>query len=167
MGHVGLTPQTVSKLGGYKVQGRSALAARGLVDAAAAVEAAGAFALVLECVPSDVAREITERLEIPTIGIGAGPHCDGQVLVFHDLLGLGLGDFQPRFVKRYANLGKLAVEAVQAFVAEVEGGVFPAEEHGFAMKAAEEEKLQGSLSLPLRGVVADGLVAPTPDQPGD
>lgn len=163
MGHIGLTPQTVSKLGGYKVQGKSALAARHLVDAAIALEDAGAFALVLECVPSDVTKEITDRLEIPTIGIGAGPHADGQVLVFHDLLGLGSGQFQPRFVKRYAELGKLAVEAIQQFVSEVKDGSFPAPEHGFAMKRGEGERLPETLSRPRRGAVGDGLVAGVDD----
>ena len=161
MGHVGLTPQTVSKLGGYRVQGRSALAARHIVDAAAALEDAGAFAVVLECVPSDVAREITERLEIPTIGIGAGPDCDGQVLVYHDLLGLSRDGFSPRFVKQYVDLGSQAVEAIQRFVGEVRGGAFPAAEHTFTMEDGEGAKLGAALSRPLRGVVADGLVAPS------
>lgn len=163
MGHVGLTPQTVSKLGGYKVQGRSALAARSLVDAASALEEAGAFAVVLECVPSDVSRELTERLEISTIGIGAGPHVDGQVLVWHDLLGLNRGH-QPKFVKRYAALGDLAEEAIKRFVSEVQSGAFPAPEHGYAMSSGEDQKLGGALSLPLRGAVADGLIAPAGDE---
>ncbi len=165
MGHVGLTPQTVSKLGGYKVQGRSALAARTLVDATSALEDAGAFAVVLECVPSDVAREVTERLEIPTIGIGAGPSCDGQVLVFHDVLGLSRGGFSPRFVKQYADLGDQAVAAIKTFVGEVQAGEFPATEHTFKMKGGEGSKLSGALSRPVRGAVADGLVAPSPDSP--
>ncbi|MEZ6189526.1 MAG: 3-methyl-2-oxobutanoate hydroxymethyltransferase [Planctomycetota bacterium] len=163
VGHIGLTPQTVGQLGGYKVQGKSALAARHLVDAAIALEDAGAFALVLECVPSDVTKEITDRLEIPTIGIGAGPHCDGQVLVFHDLLGLGSGRFQPRFVKRYAELGDLAVEALQRYVQEVQEGSFPGPEHGFAMSRGEGERLPGALSKPRRGAVGDGLVAGVDD----
>lgn len=159
MGHVGLTPQTVSKLGGYKVQGKSALAARHLVDATLALEDAGAFAIVLECVPSDVADEITQRLEIPTIGIGAGPKTDGQVLVFHDVLGVFVGGFSPRFVKRYANLGEQAVAAIAEFVQEVQTGAFPGPEHGFSMSEGEEGKLQNVLSRPTRGAVADGLVA--------
>lgn len=163
MGHVGLTPQTVSKLGGYKVQGRSALAARSLVDAASALEEAGAFAVVLECVPSDVSRELTERLEIATIGIGAGPHVDGQVLVWHDLLGLNRGHV-PKFVKRYAELGDLAEAAIKRFVSEVQSGAFPAAEHGYAMSSGEDQKLGGALSLPLRGAVADGLIAPAGDE---
>jgi len=163
MGHIGLTPQTVGKLGGYKVQGKSALAARHLADEAEALEEAGVFAIVLECVPSDVSRELTERLRVPTIGIGAGPHADGQVLVFHDLLGLNRSGFSPRFVNRYAELGDAAVEAIRSFVSDVREGTFPAEEHAFAMKAGETEKLPDTLSLPVRGAVADGLVAPTGD----
>jgi len=166
MGHVGLTPQTVSKLGGYKVQGRSALAARHLVDSAAALEEAGAFAVVLECVPSDVAREVTERLDVPTIGIGAGRDTDGQVLVYHDLLGLSRGGFAPRFVKRYADLGDAAVDAVGRYVAEVQSGAFPADEHGFTMSEGEGDKLGSALSQPLRGAVADGLVAPAGEDDG-
>ncbi len=165
VGHLGLTPQSVSMLGGYRVQGRSALAARAIIDAALGLEDAGAFALVLECVPVDVAREITERLEVPTIGIGAGPHCDGQVLVFHDLLGLSRGGHSPRFVKRYADLAGAAIDAIQAFVGEVQSGAFPAAEHCFQMSEGEDQKLPETLSLPTRGTVADGLVAPTPDEP--
>lgn len=163
MGHVGLTPQTVSKLGGYKVQGRSAVTARHVADSATALEEAGAFAVVLECVPTDVAREISERLTIPTIGIGAGPGTDGQVLVFHDLLGVLVGGHTPRFVKAYANLGEQAVAAIAAFVSEVRAGEFPDEAHSFTMSAGEDAKLSGVLSQPLRGAVADGLVPPTPD----
>ena len=160
VGHVGLTPQTVSKLGGFKVQGRSAVAARHLADATTALEDAGAFAVVMECVPSDVAGEISQRLSIPTIGIGAGPQTDGQVLVFHDLLGVGReDDFTPRFVKQYANLGKLAIEAIQSFVSEVQDRSFPAPEHGFSMSEGEEVKLQSVLSRPTRDQVADGWVA--------
>jgi 3-methyl-2-oxobutanoate hydroxymethyltransferase len=165
MGHLGLTPQTVSKLGGYKVQGRSALAARTIVDGAVALEEAGVFALVLECVPQDVAREVTERLDVPTIGIGAGPHCDGQVLVYHDLLGLGRGGFSPRFVKRYADLGDQAVAAIRTFVEDVQAGAFPAEEHSFTMSDGEDEKLLDALSRPWRGAVADGLIAPAGEDP--
>lgn len=165
MGHLGLTPQTVSMLGGYKVQGRSALAARSIIDAAQGLEDAGVFALVLECVPVDVAREVTERLEVPTIGIGAGAHCDGQVLVFHDLLGLSRGGISPRFVKRYADLSTLAVSAIQQFATEVQSGAFPAEEHCFQMSEGEDQKLPDALSAPHRGTMADGLIAPTPDEP--
>lgn len=124
MGHIGLTPQAVHQLGGFRVQrDREQL----LADAAAVVEA-GAFALVLESVPADLAAEITAAVPIPTIGIGAGPDCDGQVLVFHDLLGL-YPDFQPRFVKRYAELGDAIRNAVESFCREVRNGDFPASQH--------------------------------------
>jgi len=126
MGHIGLTPQSIHKLGGYKVQRQR----EKLLEDARAVEEAGAFAVVLECVPEEVAREITSELSIPTIGIGAGPYCDGQVLVVHDLLGL-LGDFRPRFVKRYVNLRPIISEAVKRYIEEVKEGLFPDEEHTF------------------------------------
>jgi 3-methyl-2-oxobutanoate hydroxymethyltransferase len=125
MGHVGLTPQSIHKFGGFKVQGRGAEARAALLEAASALERAGAFALVLECIPSELAREVTDRLAIPTIGIGAGAACDGQVLVFHDLLGIE-ERIAPRFVRRYAELGKSAREALGAFVADVRSGAFPA-----------------------------------------
>ncbi len=130
MGHIGLTPQTATQLGGFKVQGRDAEAARALEADAKAVEAAGAFALVLECVPSTLAARITQAVSIPTIGIGAGGRCDGQVLVLHDLAGL-FDRFTPKFVKRYADLGRALAEAVEAFRQEVEDGAFPGEEHTF------------------------------------
>jgi 3-methyl-2-oxobutanoate hydroxymethyltransferase len=127
MGHVGLTPQAVHRMGGYRVQGRSEAGAERVLQAALAVEAAGAFAVVLEGMPAPLASEITRALRIPTIGIGAGPDCDGQVLVMHDLL--GLSDWTPSFVKQYANLGAQASQAARRFVEEVDGGKFPAEEH--------------------------------------
>ena len=130
MGHLGLTPQSFRKLGGYKVQGRSAAAAAEILDDARALEAAGCFSLVLECVPSALAREITEAVSIPTIGIGAGPACDGQVLVFHDLVGLS-GEFRPRFVRRYADLGAEIERAARAFSADVKSGEFPSREESF------------------------------------
>lgn len=130
MAHIGLTPQSVLQFGGWRVQGRSAETARRLFDAALALEAAGAFAIVLEAMPSALAEVITSRLHIPTIGIGAGPHCDGQVQVFHDLLGL-LEDFLPRHARRYATLGQNAREAVAAFAAEVASGEFPTDENSF------------------------------------
>ncbi len=130
MGHLGLTPQSVHKLGGFKVQGRGHGAASLLADEAEHLEEIGCFSLVLECVPSELAARISERLNIPTIGIGAGPDCDGQVLVFHDLLGLFEG-FRPRFVKRYAELGRDAVAAVRSYSDEVRSGAFPADEHTF------------------------------------
>jgi 3-methyl-2-oxobutanoate hydroxymethyltransferase len=126
MGHVGLTPQSVRRLGGFKVQRDT----QRLLDDALAVEAAGAFALVVECVPSELAARITETVKIPTIGIGAGPHCDGQVLVTPDLLGL-FDDLHPRFVKQYADLGGDIRQAVASYCREVREGVFPAAEHGF------------------------------------
>ncbi len=132
MAHVGLTPQSINTLGGYKVVGREDEAARVMADAKAC-EAAGAFAIVLEKVPVGLSGEITRALKIPTIGIGAGPDCDGQVLVVDDMLGL-FSDFRPKFVKRYAELGKLADEAIAAYAAEVRTRVFPAPEHGFADK---------------------------------
>lgn len=132
MAHVGLTPQSINTLGGYKVVGREGEAARVMADAKAC-EAAGAFAIVLEKVPVGLSGEITRALKIPTIGIGAGPDCDGQVLVVDDMLGL-FTDFRPKFVKRYAELGKLADEAIAAYAAEVRTRAFPAPEHGFADK---------------------------------
>ncbi|NEY90526.1 3-methyl-2-oxobutanoate hydroxymethyltransferase [Tabrizicola oligotrophica] len=129
MAHIGLTPQAVNTLGGYKVVGREDEADRVMQDALA-VQEAGAFAVVLEKVPMGLAGRITERLEIPTIGIGAGAACDGQVLVIDDMLGL-FTEFRPRFVKRYAELGKAADEAIAAYAADVRARAFPAEEHGF------------------------------------
>ncbi len=128
MGHLGLTPQSIHKLGGFKVQGRDEAAARKLLDDALALEEAGVFSIVLECVPADVAGQITEALAVPTIGIGAGPHCDGQVLVTPDLLGL-FDRFTPKFVKRYAHLAPLVEEAVKTYIDEVKTGKFPAKEH--------------------------------------
>jgi 3-methyl-2-oxobutanoate hydroxymethyltransferase len=130
MGHVGLTPQSVHKLGGYVVQGKDAERAQQLIRDAHALEDAGCYALVLECIPAELARLITGQLAIPTVGIGAGPHCDGQVLVYHDLLGLET-EFKPRFVKRFAELGEAAAAAVARYVAEVKQGSFPADEHSF------------------------------------
>lgn len=124
MGHLGLTPQSVHALGGYRVQGRELEAARAIVDDAIALADAGCFAVVLECVPDAVARLITDTVAIPTIGIGAGRHCDGQVLVFHDLLGLGQGP-EPKFVRRYADLGDVAVSALAQFADDVRAGSFP------------------------------------------
>lgn len=124
MGHLGLTPQSVHALGGYRVQGRELEAARAIVDDAVALAEAGCFAIVLECVPDAVARLITDTVAVPTIGIGAGRHCDGQVLVFHDLLGLGQGP-DPKFVRRYADLGDAGVSALSQFAADVRAGSFP------------------------------------------
>jgi 3-methyl-2-oxobutanoate hydroxymethyltransferase len=129
MGHIGLTPQSIHRMGGYKVQGKGDDAAR-LLEDAKAVEEAGAFSIVLECVPRQLAKEITEAISIPTIGIGAGPDCDGQVLVIHDLLGL-FGEFRPKFVKRYRDLRQSVDGAVKEFIEEVREGVFPDDAHSF------------------------------------
>jgi 3-methyl-2-oxobutanoate hydroxymethyltransferase len=131
MGHVGLTPQSFHKFGGFKVQGRQAGSAREIVEDAVALAQAGCFALVLECVPQGLAAEITGKVTIPTLGIGAGPACDGQVLVFHDVMGLNR-QFQPRFVRRYADLSATIVEAARAFARDVKDGSFPNEEESFS-----------------------------------
>lgn len=130
MGHIGLTPQSIHQMGGYKVQGKIEQQRRKLVEDALAVEEAGAFSLVLECIPAELGQEITEKLSIPTIGIGAGVHCDGQVLVIHDLLGL-LGEFRPKFVKSYVDLREVISQAVDDYIKEVREGTFPTEEHSF------------------------------------
>ncbi len=129
MGHIGLQPQKINVYGSYEVRGKGKEREK-LIEDAKAVEEAGAFAVVLEKIPSELAKEITETLSIPTIGIGAGKYCDGQVLVTHDLLGL-FEDFKPKFVKRYAELGKTAREAVKTFIEEVKEGKFPSKEHEF------------------------------------
>jgi 3-methyl-2-oxobutanoate hydroxymethyltransferase len=129
MGHIGLTPQSVHQLGGYRVQGRGEAAQRILQDAKE-LEAAGVFSLVLEAIPSDLARSITESVSMPTIGIGAGPHCDGQVLVFHDVMGLTSGRV-PKFVKRYAEVGDEIRAAAAAFAADVAAGTFPDAAHSY------------------------------------
>ena len=130
MGHIGLTPQSVHQMGGYKVQGKVEEQKQKIVADAVAVEEAGAFSLVLECIPTELAQEITEQLSIPTIGIGAGIYCDGQVLVIHDLLGL-LGGFRPKFVKSYVDLQKVISQAVEEYMKEVKKGAFPTEKHSF------------------------------------
>ncbi|HTY44561.1 MAG TPA: 3-methyl-2-oxobutanoate hydroxymethyltransferase [Patescibacteria group bacterium] len=140
MGHIGLTPQTADKIGGFKVQGKDAEAGRRLIEQAQALEKAGCFALVLECVPEKLAGMITEKLRIPTIGIGAGRLCDGQVLVIHDLLGL-FERFKPKFVKQYVNLSPQIFKAVEAYKNEVIAGTFPAPEHTFSIKEEELKKL--------------------------
>jgi len=136
MGHIGLTPQSVTALGGYKAQGRTAAKARKLLEDARALEEAGCYSIVLEAVPTPVAARITETLTIPTIGIGAGPACDGQVLVYHDLLGLTEGH-TARFVKRYADLATVIREALAAFVTDVRSGAYPEERHTYGMPAEE------------------------------
>ena len=144
MGHLGLTPQSVTALGGYKAQGRTAAKAKRLVDDALALQDAGCYSLVLEAVPTPVAARITAALTIPTIGIGAGPNCDGQVLVYHDLLGLTEGH-TARFVKRYADLATVIREALAAFVADVRSGAYPEERHTYGMPADELAAFEADL----------------------
>jgi 3-methyl-2-oxobutanoate hydroxymethyltransferase len=140
MGHVGLTPQSLNALGGYRVQGKTADAAEQLIRDARAVEAAGAFAVVLEAVPRELAAQITRELRIPTIGIGAGPDCDGQVLVIHDLLGLTFGQ-TPRFARKYANLGAVISTAVHEYCEDVRSGTFPSDGESYhAARMAMEQK---------------------------
>jgi 3-methyl-2-oxobutanoate hydroxymethyltransferase len=140
MGHIGLTPQTADKLGGFKVQGKDAEAAQRLIQQALDLERLGCFSIVLECVPDKIAQIITDRLRIPTIGIGAGVHCDGQVLVTHDLLGL-FERFKPKFVKQYVNLSREIEKAIQEYKQEVIEGKFPGREHSFSIKEEELKKL--------------------------
>ncbi len=130
MGHIGLTPQSIHRIGGYRVQGRDEESAARLKKDAKLLEEVGCFSIVLEAVPAGLAREITEELSIPTIGIGAGPHCDGQVLVYHDVLGI-FQEFKPKFVKRYANLREQVIDAVRSYVSEVRERKFPDEEHSY------------------------------------
>lgn len=130
MAHIGLTPQSVNAFGGFKVQGKSESDARRLIEEAKAVEAAGAFAIVLECVPAKLAKLITESVSIPTIGIGAGADCDGQVLVYQDMLAL-FSDFKPKFVKHFANAGEVMKQGFTEYIKEVKEGTFPAAEHTF------------------------------------
>jgi 3-methyl-2-oxobutanoate hydroxymethyltransferase len=152
MGHVGLTPQSVHAMGGFKVQGKDAQSARRILRDAKALEEAGCYAIVLEGIPIELARVITDSLTIPTIGIGAGVHCDGQVLVIYDLLGMD-PDFAPKFVKKYADLGTLIPAAIASFKSEIEEGIFPAEEHTFHAK----EQLFGPLEVVSNEDEDDGL----------
>jgi 3-methyl-2-oxobutanoate hydroxymethyltransferase len=145
MGHIGLTPQTATALGGHKAQGRQADAARRLFMDAISLERAGCFALVLEAVPAPVASTISRRLAIPTIGIGSGPGTDGQVLVLHDMLGIPGDGREPRFVKRYAEIGELMGAAVAAYATEVRNHVYPAEEHTYTIPPEELEAFQNAV----------------------
>ena len=138
--HIGLTPQSVNAFGGFKVQGKSEAAAPKLLDEARAVEKAGAFAVVMECVPAKLAAKITDELSIPTIGIGAGAGCDGQVLVYQDMLGL-FSDFTPKFVKQFANVGEIVKGAFEGYIREVQEGTFPAQEHTFKIDDEVLDKL--------------------------
>jgi 3-methyl-2-oxobutanoate hydroxymethyltransferase len=145
MGHIGLTPQSVNRLGGYKPQGRTAVTAQHLLDDAHALERAGCFAIVLEAIPAPVAGAITRALTIPTIGIGAGAQCDGQVLVWHDMLGLTAGHV-PKFVKQYADLGRETMNALQAYVADVRAGRFPETQHTYSMPDDQRELFEADLA---------------------
>ncbi|MFX1482049.1 MAG: 3-methyl-2-oxobutanoate hydroxymethyltransferase [Promethearchaeota archaeon] len=144
MGHIGLTPQSIYQLGGYRIQGRTADMAEILVEQAVKLEEAGAFSMVIELVPSETAKLITETVKIPTIGIGAGPYCDGQVLVLWDMLGL-FEDFKPKFVKKYANVRELIKKAVSEYSQEVRDGTFPDPEHSFEMTEEETGRLYGRI----------------------
>ena len=139
IGHLGLTPQSVHAFGGYKPQGRDEEAAQRILSDAQALEHSGAFSIVLECIPEDLAEKITATISIPTVGIGAGVHCDGQVLVLHDLLGIA-GNVQPRFVKQYARVGKVIREAVEEYSREVRGAKFPGPEHSFSSEERGPEE---------------------------
>jgi 3-methyl-2-oxobutanoate hydroxymethyltransferase len=145
MGHIGLTPQSATMLGGYRAQGRTAVKARELLDQAIALEAAGCFSLVLECVPARVAERISDALSIPTIGIGSGRGCDGQVLVFHDLLGLYEGR-APRFVRRYADLASEIKAALERYAADVRSGAFPEDAHTYAISDTELARFEADLA---------------------
>ena len=138
--HLGLTPQSINTFGGFKVQGKTEAAAKKLIEDAKAVEEAGAFLLVLECVPAKLAKLVTESINIPTIGIGAGAGCDGQVLVIYDMLGM-FSDFKPKFVKHFANAGDMIREAVKTYIAEIDDGIFPAEEHCYKIDDEVIDKL--------------------------
>ena len=140
MAHIGLTPQSINALGGFKVQGKSEEAAKKLLEDAKAVEEAGAFAVVLECVPAKLAELISKSISIPTIGIGAGAGCDGQILVYQDMLGL-FSDFTPKFVKKYANVGEMMTQAFRDYIADVQEGSFPAPEHTVAIPEDVIKKL--------------------------
>lgn len=139
--HLGLTPQSVNAFGGFKVQGKTAERAKQLIEDAKIVEKAGAFAVVLECIPAPLAKKITESINIPTIGIGAGAGCDGQVLVYQDMLGM-FGGFTPKFAKRYENVGEIMVNAFKKYIDEVKTGVFPSEEHSFKLSDAVKSELE-------------------------
>ena len=152
MGHIGLTPQSVNVVGGFRLQGKNADDARRLLDEAVALDQAGCFSIVLECVPEELAALITDRVSIPTIGIGAGPSCDGQVLVFHDLLGMYDGH-TPKFVRRYANIGDEMRKAIARYLEDVRGGRFPdASTESFHMSGTEE----------LKKLYGDSVVVPMP-----
>ena len=140
MAHIGLTPQSVNAFGGFKVQGKDEEAARRIIEEAKAVEEAGAFAVVLECVPARLAEIITRSIQIPTIGIGAGKECDGQILVYQDMLGM-FSELKPKFVKQYAKVGDVMKEAFSSYIEETKQGTFPSEEHTFKISDEVINKL--------------------------
>lgn len=152
MGHIGLTPQSINQLGAYRVQGKTPKAAQQLIDDAKALEDAGAFAVVLEVVPREIAKMITESISIPTIGIGAGVHCDIQVLVLHDMLGLGFGK-QARFVRPYANLRQVMTDAVSRYADDVRNGTYPSEAESYGLPAETAEELD--IEIPTRDSKAE------------
>jgi 3-methyl-2-oxobutanoate hydroxymethyltransferase len=152
MGHIGLTPQSINQLGAYRVQGKTASAAQQLIDDAKAMEDAGAFAVVLEVVPREIAKMITESISIPTIGIGAGVHCDIQVLVIHDMLGLSFGK-QARFVRPYANLREVMTDAVTRYAEDVRNGTYPSEAESYALPAQTAAELD--IEIPSRDSKAE------------
>jgi 3-methyl-2-oxobutanoate hydroxymethyltransferase len=158
MAHVGLTPQSVHQLGGYKVQAKEAAAAAALIDDCLALEEAGAFAIVLECIPAELATLVSRQLAVPTIGIGAGEGCDGQVQVFHDLIGLG-GEFLPRHARRYADAGSIIREAVAAYADDVRDHAFPSEDQTTHMDAATLESVRSKRGRRLRRVSGSGTEA--------
>ena len=142
MGHIGLTPQSVNKLGGFRLQGKTVEAARGLIEDARALEAAGVFAVVLEVIPREIARLVTEAVGVPTIGIGAGEHCDSQILVTHDLVGFSFSRTRPRFVRQYADLRAQMAEAVTRFADDVRAGAYPAENESYPLPAEAAAELE-------------------------
>jgi 3-methyl-2-oxobutanoate hydroxymethyltransferase len=142
VGHIGLTPQTANMLGGYRVQGKTAAAARRILEDALLLEHAGVVMIVVECIPVELAKLVCERVKVPVVGIGSGPFCDGQVLVLNDMLGFA-GEYAPKFVKRYARVGDAIGKAAAAFRDEVTRGVFPGPEHSFRMEGVEQRKLLG------------------------
>jgi 3-methyl-2-oxobutanoate hydroxymethyltransferase len=155
VGHLGLTPQTASMIGGYRCQGRTASAARRILDDALLLQDAGVFLLVLECVPERVAAEIAQRVAVPVIGIGAGGGVDGQVLVLHDMLGFGRTGHSPRFVKRFGSVGAQARDAVTSYCREVQSGTFPAADHSFAIPDEEWAEFQAGLRKPKSKATTD------------
>ena len=157
MGHLGLTPQNLTQLGGYRVQGKGRAATLRLIDDACALEGAGAFAVLLEAIPPDTAARIREAVSVPVYGIGAGPHVDGQLLISHDLLGSFVGDIRPRFVKRYADIGTIVEDALRVYSADVRCGRFPAPQHCYPSEQPEQSVQDGPMALRSAANSASGL----------